>query len=74
MGKKPLTGPMKYGDSKEERRRALDDAIKCLDILGHPVVGSMIMSLPAVNLVGMLIVPRSKNIAKVLKKMRKILK
>ena len=71
MGKKPLSGPMKYGDSKEERRRALDDATKLIEVIGRPEVAPI--AITVLGPLGILLSGRAHGISKVLKKITKTL-
>ncbi|MAK29685.1 hypothetical protein [Acinetobacter sp.] len=71
MAKKPLTGPMKYGDSKEEKRRALDDATRLIEIIGHPGVAPFAVTV--LGPIGIMLSARANGISKVLKKMKKTL-
>lgn len=69
---KALSGPKVYGDSKEEKKRAMNDAIKLLEVVGHPtVILNVIYELDRNVNPEYELKPRLKNLSKILKKLKK---
>tara|TARA_Y100000589_G_C27109353_1_gene611522 strand:+ start:229 stop:441 length:213 start_codon:yes stop_codon:yes gene_type:complete len=66
---KPLRGPVKYGNSKDEKKRAINDAIKIFETLG--TFSAAVLLTPILGPLITLFVPRCKNLSKTLKKMKK---